>query len=178
MSETICYAPRAAELLATAVEHDGVPYMLCAMDDKLHCIPREVFDLMYQRHPNQRPVAVIGDHVASQAPPREAKPAKPSRLQVAKAAKKVAAAAPAGSQEQELDAYPATLRDSRAFALRAVYDRLKRGSCPLPTLVADLQGSGWPGATSSNVMAALMGLREKRLARKLDAIVGGDWELV
>lgn len=178
MSEMNHYVPRATELAATAVEHEGVPYLLVAQGGRLHCIQKEIFEVLYERHPNQRPVAVVGHNVARQAPPREAQPARVARpVKIARKALKKPAASPV-PESREYSAYPALLRDPRAHALRAVYDALNEGPKALDVLVASLQKTVWPEAKSGDVMAALMGLRKKNLVHKCDAMVGGDWELV
>jgi hypothetical protein len=157
---------------AVPVDLDGAHLMALSDGQKAHIVSRDTFELMFRAHePAEPPVAAAPEPSAPKL--KQLKRANPKRLAKAAATRPVV-----GATTKEFDAYPLELRDPRGFAIRAVYDALVQGPAPLVELVKRCKAVGWQEAESGRVMGLLIRLRDKRLAKKQDAMMGGDWTLV
>jgi hypothetical protein len=171
------YVPSFDSVEAVPVDLDGANLMALSDGQKAHIVSRDTFELMFRLVHEQAPQLVAAPACQALAPPVR-KWEKLKRANQKRLAKAAAARPTVSRATKEFDAYPVVLRDPRADAQRRVYDALGQGPAPLTGLTERCKDAGWAAADTGMVMAALGKLREKRLAKKQDAMLGGDWTLV
>lgn len=177
------FEPVVSSVSATPVVHEGVPLVVLTVGDRAHVVDRAVFDLLF------RPIASCCvdlqvaatyastglERMGAAATELAAKIAEKVEPQKPSATKRVPASKQTGPVS-DLSDYPSALRDPRAETQRGIYDALQRGPLPLVKITEALCDAGRQ-IESSAVMTGLQKLRDKGLAKKLDASVGGDWIL-
>lgn len=173
------YRPSFDSMEATPFELAGNRLIAFAHGDRVHTIDRDMFELLFRPVTGQvggaepEPILAPVPVPAAKASPKPKPKALPAPSRSARPKPEAAE-----SEQSSLDQYPVELRDPRASSLRFVHDALLVGPAPLGELVKRCQCIGWADAESGRVMGALCKLRDKRLARKQDEMIGGDWILV
>lgn len=170
------YDAIAPTVSATPVDHEGQPLVIVTINGEPFVMDRPGFELLFRPRPEPGPIMRIEitqsrveeiGAAAVEIAERIAADNRPARQPNNRGPV---------AQMADYSDYPVSLRDPRADSQRSVYDILQPGPLSLDGIVTRLKKSG-VDITSAAVFKALMKLRSKGLAKKLDSAMGGDWIL-
>ena len=188
------FEPTVAVVEATRAVHDGAAFALVTLDNRVHCLEGQVFDLLFRPRlvcdaaltTEELEAPAVAQPVARRdcIPLRSAGAAECLKKAAKKGATKQqrawteggSAVKPAPSTEprvvEDLDDYPAALRHPLAIQQRKVFLSLRTdGPADLSTLCERLKEESAPVST------ALFNMRQKELVIA-PMRVGGAWSLV